>query len=208
MLSVIVPAHNSANFLGACIAAIQATDLPRNEWELIVVDDASTDETPRIAASADKVERTGDNPRGPAFARNLGAGLAIGDVLVFIDGDVAIHRESLRQLRDRLRDDAGLVAVFGSYDDTPAAMTVVSRYRNLLHHYAHWQNAGEVPTFWAGCGAVRAAAFREAGGSTRPCTRGRRSRTSSSVIVSAGAAAFFSTRRSRLRTTRSGHCGR
>jgi glycosyltransferase involved in cell wall biosynthesis len=164
VLSVIVPAHNSASVLPECIAAVKHSDLPRGEWELIVVDDASTDETSRIAAAADKVTRTGDIARGPAFARNIGATLASGDVLVFVDADVAIHRDTLRRLNDRLCDDPGLVAVFGAYDERPAAPALVSRYRNLLHHYAHLQNAGEVPTFWAGCGAVRATAFRDAGG--------------------------------------------
>jgi glycosyltransferase involved in cell wall biosynthesis len=164
VLSVIIPAHNSARFLSESITALEASDLPRKEWELIVVDDASTDETSRIATAADKTTRTGDTARGPAFARNAGAKVAIGEVLVFVDADVAVHTDTLRLLRKRLDDDRGLVAVFGAYDETPVATSLVSRYRNLLHHYAHRQNAGEVPTFWAGCGAVRGDAFRGAGG--------------------------------------------
>ena len=39
----------------------------------------------------------------------------------------------------------------------------MSQYRNLLHHYVHQQNAGEVETFWAGAGAVRRSVFEEAG---------------------------------------------
>jgi hypothetical protein len=164
VLSVIVPAHNSARFLPVCIAAVKGSDLPHGEWELIVVDDASTDETPQMATAADKKTATGDMARGPAFARNAGARLASGDILVFVDADVAIHRDTLRLLRAHLRDDPGLVAVFGAYDETPAEGSLVSSYRNLLHHYVHRQNAGEVPTFWAGCGAVRAKSFRDAGG--------------------------------------------
>lgn len=164
MISVIVPAYNSARFLPACLDALSSSDLPRSEWELIVVDDASTDATPGIAASADKCARTGDNPRGPAYARNAGARLAAGEILVFVDADVAVHPDSLRLLDARLKADPGLVAVFGAYDETPDASSIVSRYRNLLHHYAHRQNAGEVPTFWAGCGAVRTRAFRDVGG--------------------------------------------
>jgi glycosyltransferase involved in cell wall biosynthesis len=164
VISVIVPAHNSGAYLAACIEALTKSDLPRSEWELIVVDDASTDDTAALAAAADKTTRTGDKPRGPAFARNAGAGLAVGDILVFIDADVAVHPASLRLLNARLTDDPGLLAVFGAYDETPPARSLISRYRNLLHHYVHRQNAGEVPTFWAGCGAVRAKAFRDAGG--------------------------------------------
>jgi Glycosyltransferases, probably involved in cell wall biogenesis len=150
--------------LSACIDALERSDLPRDEWELIVVDDASTDETGRLAASSDKSLRTGDTPRGPAFARNAGARLAIGDILVFIDADVAVRPDSLRLLSQHLKTDPALVAVFGAYDDSPHSGSVVSCYRNLLHHYAHRERAGEVSTFWAGCGAVRANAFRVAGG--------------------------------------------
>jgi GT2 family glycosyltransferase len=41
---------------------------------------------------------------------------------------------------------------------------VVSLYKNLAHHFVHQRSGGEASTFWAGCGAVRTAAFREAGG--------------------------------------------
>lgn len=164
MISVIVPAHNSEAHLQFCLDAIEGSDLPRQDWELIVVDDASSDATPAIAAAADKLIRTRDTACGPAYARNRGAEAAAGDVLVFIDADVAVHKDALRLLSDRLSADAGLVAVFGAYDDAPSELSLISQYRNLLHHYTHWQNAGEVPTFWAGCGAVRTKAFREVGG--------------------------------------------
>jgi hypothetical protein len=53
-------------------------------------------------------------------------------------------------------------AAFGSYDANPAAPGLVSQYRNLLHHYVHQRGAGEVETFWAGCGAVRRSVFVDA----------------------------------------------
>jgi hypothetical protein len=54
-------------------------------------------------------------------------------------------------------------AVFGAYDDAPAASGTVSQYRNLLHHYVHREGAGEAETFWAGLGAVRGEVFAEVG---------------------------------------------
>lgn len=165
LLSVVVPAHNAEKHLHACLDALAASDLPRGAWQLIVVDDASTDSTPAIAsARADIVIRTGDSPIGPAGARNRGAEAARGDIIAFIDADVAVHGESLRLLAQRLSSDSSLVAVFGSYDEMPADGSLVSRYRNLLHHFAHGESAGPVSTFWAGCGAVRAEAFRSVGG--------------------------------------------
>ncbi len=163
-LSVIVPAHNAGRHLSRCIDALDGSELNRADWELIVVDDASTDDTASIAGRADRIVATGDKPKGPAFARNRGADVALGEILVFVDADVAVHRDVLGRLVSRLDEDVSLVAVFGSYDEQPAAPSVVSRYRNLLHRYAHTQSAGKVTTFWAGCGAVRATAFREVGG--------------------------------------------
>jgi hypothetical protein len=55
-------------------------------------------------------------------------------------------------------------AIIGSYDASPAAPGLVSRYRNLLHHYTHQHAAREAQTFWAGCGAIRRKVFLEAGG--------------------------------------------
>jgi GT2 family glycosyltransferase len=56
------------------------------------------------------------------------------------------------------------VAVFGSYDDTPADQGLVSRYRNLLHHYVHQTSSEAASTFWAGCGAIRRADYLRLGG--------------------------------------------
>jgi hypothetical protein len=54
-------------------------------------------------------------------------------------------------------------AVFGSYDTTPPDAGFFSQYRNLLHHYTHQRNGGDVETFWAGAGAIRRQVFDEAG---------------------------------------------
>ena len=163
-LSVIVPAHNAAAHLRACLDAIAASDLERSRWELIVVDDASTDSTPEIAKQlADCVISTGTAARGPAHARNRGALEAKCEVIAFVDADVAVHSDALRLMLNSLAADKSIVAVFGSYDDEPADHGIISRYRNLLHHFAHNESAGKVGTFWAGCGAVKAEAFLAAG---------------------------------------------
>jgi glycosyltransferase involved in cell wall biosynthesis len=164
-VSVIVPARNCAGHLAAALAALEASDLQRDSWELIVVDDASHDETGAVAARhADTVIRLEDEPRGPGHARNVGAAAARGAILVFVDGDVCVHADVLRRFLEVLEADDGLAAVFGAYDVTPRAPGLVSQYRNLLHHYVHVTNAGEAETFWAGCGAIRRSAFMRMNG--------------------------------------------
>ena len=60
--------------------------------------------------------------------------------------------------------DAGLVAVFGSYDDLVATTGVVAGFRNLLHHTCTSARPATAATFWAGLGAVRSEALRAVGG--------------------------------------------
>jgi GT2 family glycosyltransferase len=143
-LSAIVPATDGPLSLARCEAAIHsAHDGPD---ELIVVSDAD-----------------GGRP-GPAAARNAGAARASGDVLVFVDSDVAVHPDAFARIRAAFERDPGLAGVFGSYDDEPDAGGTVSRFRNLLHHHVHQESAGPVASFWSGLGAVRRDAFEAAGG--------------------------------------------
>lgn len=163
-LSVVVPAHNSVSTLRECLESLLESDLSKSRWELIVVDDGSSDETRAIAIElADSVLSTGTVAKGPAFARNRGAESARAANITFVDADVSVHPDALRLMLSVLEGDSGFAAVFGSYDDAPRDPSTVAQYRNLLHHYVHEKNAGETATFWAGCGSIRKEAFDRAG---------------------------------------------
>lgn len=164
IISVVVPAHDAGEWLPRTIASLIASDLPRAAWELIVVDDASSDDG--IANSlegVDSVITLAGPPRGPASARNRGADAAQAPIVAFVDSDVRVHPDALRRIVEHFRADPELGAVFGSYDAGPSDPGFVSQYRNLLHHYVHQRKGGDVESFWAGCGAVRRSAFVKAG---------------------------------------------
>ncbi len=57
-------------------------------------------------------------------------------------------------------EEPDLAAVFGSYDDEPAAPNFLSQYKNLFHHFVHQQGSAEASTFWSGCGAILWPTFR------------------------------------------------
>lgn len=101
---------------------------------------------------------------GPAAARNEGAVRSTAEVLVFVDADVEVHADALARIAERFAAEPELTAVFGAYDQAPAAPGLTSRFRNLLHHHVHAEAAGEAETFWAGLGAVRRDAFERVGG--------------------------------------------
>ncbi len=161
-LSVIVPVRNGSNCLPRCLEALGRSDYA--QFEVIVVDDCSTDNTPQIAERyGAKCVRTAQT-QGPGGARNLGAQHAGGEILVFVDADVVLPPEGLRLIAEDFCVDPQLAAVFGSYDDAPAWPTFISQYKNLMHRYVHQASSESAATFWAGCGAIRKNIFEELGG--------------------------------------------
>ncbi|MFB6849000.1 glycosyltransferase family 2 protein [Streptomyces sp. NPDC056373] len=90
-VSVVVPTRDQASRLSVTLRAFAAQDIPRDTWEIVVVDDGSRD------ATADVLATTGDlplralhtPPRGRAAARNHGVREAAGELIIFCDGDRA-----------------------------------------------------------------------------------------------------------------------
>jgi glycosyltransferase involved in cell wall biosynthesis len=105
-LSFIVPAYNEECGLGATLdAIIQAASIIGEPYELIVVDDASTDQTSAVAASRDAtIVRVAH--RQIAAARNAGARAATGDLLFFVDADTSVSAEILRSAIGVIRGGA------------------------------------------------------------------------------------------------------
>jgi GT2 family glycosyltransferase len=136
-LAAIVPATDRPTTLSACVASIRSAEDPPEE--LIVVEEPAG--------------------VGAAAARNAGVRESTCEILVFVDADVAVHADAFARIRARFEADPTLSAVFGSYDDEPAAPGFVSVFRNLLHHHVHQSSPGPATTFWTGLGAVRRDAF-------------------------------------------------
>ena len=132
--------------------------------EIIVVDDASTDATPAMAAETGVRVIHAERNGGPGMARNLGAAVAAGTILLFVDSDVVIGPGVLQRVLETFHQHPEIAALFGSYDDKPDAKGLVSTYRNLLHHYTHQTGNPDAATFWAGLGAVKKQVFLEIGG--------------------------------------------
>jgi glycosyltransferase involved in cell wall biosynthesis len=162
-VSVIIPVHNGGDEFRLCLAALEAST--RRPDEVIVADDASTDGSRDLARQhGASVFSVDGRARGPAFARNRGAEKARGDILVFLDADVAIHADALAGMERCLSEHSEIAAVFGSYDAEPRASDLVSRYKNLLHHYVHQHSRREASSFWGACGAIRREVFTALGG--------------------------------------------
>lgn len=142
-LTLIVPATNEPATLEHCLAAIDAAREPPEEILVVLSEPPGA---------------------GPAAARNFAAERATGDVLVFVDSDVAVHSDAFERVRRTFAERPEIDALVGSYDDEPPAPGLVSIFRNLLHHHVHQTSPGPAQTFWAGLGAIRREVFAGAGG--------------------------------------------
>jgi glycosyltransferase involved in cell wall biosynthesis len=139
LVSVIVPNYNYGSVLGLCLRAIQAqTYAP---LEIVLVDDASTDDSVEVAESLGVTPiHTGGN-RGCGAARNLGVAHSRGEILFFVDSDVALDPGAVAAAVELLQSDQRIGAVCGNYEPEPLLPGGLTKeYRNLFHHY-YWRAA-------------------------------------------------------------------
>ncbi|MDY2931671.1 MAG: glycosyltransferase family 2 protein [Muribaculaceae bacterium] len=131
MISVIIPAYNSAKTLPKCIASVLGQTY-KGEVEIIVIDDASTDETSQVAA--DTRVRYYRNPcnKGVFFGRTEGIRQARGERIMFIDSDDWLPSNAIELLASH---DADIVC--GDY------VYRLTRL-NLPHHFNRYELGGHI----------------------------------------------------------------
>jgi glycosyltransferase involved in cell wall biosynthesis len=98
LLSIIIPTFNRWHSLQRTLGSITAQTLDTSFFEIIVVDDGSTDETRSGQNHYNHVTFLHQKNRGPAAARNAGAAAARGDILVFTDDDCTLPPQWLNQI--------------------------------------------------------------------------------------------------------------
>jgi glycosyltransferase involved in cell wall biosynthesis len=112
-VSVIVCAHNEARYLSSCLYSLLAQSRPPDE--ILVINNASTDET-RSVAQAVPFVRVVDEPRkGLVVARETGRMSARGDILVYLDADCRAPLTWLERVERRFLQDGELLALSGPY---------------------------------------------------------------------------------------------
>jgi len=164
ILSVIVAVHDDAPTLVPVLTAILSSNLPRHDYELIVVDDASTDRSPELAARyADTVIRLTDRVCGPAYARNRGAEVAQADVLAFVDSDAMVQPDTLQRMLKLLSEHPELDAVSAAHNETCQAQNLVSQYRTLLLRVGEKRETRANGSVGSPCAVVRRERFLAAG---------------------------------------------
>lgn len=162
--TAVVPIRDSAHTIAACLHALRGAG--GRAVEIVVVDDGSVDDSVMLAEScADRIVRAG-TPRGPASARNLGARNASGEVILFVDADVAVPRDTFTLLEKRFLADMHLTGVQGVYSIDCPHDNAASQYKNLYYHYSWMKRVKNLSLASAASFflAVRKEAFTAIGG--------------------------------------------
>jgi glycosyltransferase involved in cell wall biosynthesis len=167
-ISVVVPCYNAQRTLADCIESVLATRY--RPLEVIIVDDASTDQTAAVAARLAtanpvvvRIVSRATN-RGPATARNAGAAVADGAYLFFLDSDTQILPNALHRFATRI-EESEVDAVSGIYSAEPLNAACCATYKALLNNYFNVrEGVFEYEVFNGAVGGLRRQVFEKLGG--------------------------------------------
>ena len=101
-VSVVVCAYNAASTLRECLSSLMRVDYP--DYEVILIDDGSRDETPKIAVEYPQVRYIRQENHGLSVARNVGAQEACGEIVAYTDADCVADEDWLRCLVQAMGD--------------------------------------------------------------------------------------------------------
>ncbi|MFO7681951.1 MAG: sugar transferase [Chloroflexota bacterium] len=133
VISIIIPAYNAAKTLAACLHALETQEgIGRNEYEVIVVDDCSTDET-AVLCQQQAVHLVRHTVRkGAGAARNSGLQIARGSLICFTDADCVPAPDWLRHMRQPFQDPfiAGCKGIYATHQKELLARFVQIEYED------------------------------------------------------------------------------
>ena len=161
-VSVIVPAYNAASTLEACLTSLVNQTYPHDLYEVVVVDDGSTDQTASLAEHAG-ARVIHQRNQGPAVARNRGVEAATGDFILFTDADCVPAPDWIERMMDAFLDPnvVGAKGVYRTGQKQLMSRFVQCEYQDKYDRLAHQAQIDFIDTYSA---AYRRCQFLENGG--------------------------------------------
>ncbi len=150
-ISVVVPFYNASRYLKECLDGLLTQDYPRDDYEIILVDNNSTDESAKIAAGYDGVTLLTQPITGSYAARNRGISAARGDIIATLDPDCRPSSDWLSQVESGIQHQDCLVLLghqrhannsepmelLEMYEAAKVSYVMLQRDRNLYFGYTN-----------------------------------------------------------------------
>ncbi len=162
VVTVVIPVFNGQKTLGRCLESLFASTL--KNFDVIVVDDHSTDETVKIAQSFPCTVLETLVNSGASAARNLGAANAVSPLIYFLDADILVEPDTLARTLQAFESRPDVCGMFSSFQKDTVHQNFVSVYKNLLQHYIHQTASPDSSSFCGGFSLIRRDVFLTIGG--------------------------------------------
>jgi GT2 family glycosyltransferase len=163
--SIITPAYNNPEEVRKLLDSVRPEILNDPTLEMIVVDDCSKDDSlMKVARESGFAEYMRlEKNSGPAEARNAGARAAKNDLLIFVDSDVVLNKDTFPRIREKFAGDGSIQVFGGEYDLEPANPSLSTRFKSLM--VASWRpKGGTVSVFLTRLGVIKKSIFTDMGG--------------------------------------------
>ena len=160
-LSIVIPVYNGAGHLEETLEHVFGSRFP--DYEVIVIDDGSTDATPQILSSCRdsrlKIVRHEKN-QGVSRSRNEGAEIARSELLLFLDSDVLIPPGLLGEVCEFMRANPGLAACQGRYSAHSYYRDPFSMYKNAILAFRGFEASHQdIHYIHTACAAIQKSVF-------------------------------------------------
>lgn len=153
--------YNASDTLSDCLESALASDYPN--FEVLVVDDCSKDESVKIAREYPVKLIEMDENGGPAKARNAGAKAASGDIFLFTDSDILLGGDSLKKVWDTIREK-DCDGVIGRLATRMRYPNFSSNYKNLYMHFTYGLLPDRVSVFYTSFASIKKKVFFDCDG--------------------------------------------
>ena len=164
LVSIIIPVRNAAATIGQCLHAAFASDY--DSYEVIVVDDASIDQSVDIIKQFPCKLIQLKSHCGTSTARNTGAENSSGTILFFTDADCLLLEDTLSMVSKSLNGTDKNTVLGGSYTLKPVDDNFFARFQSAFIHYFETKNAGEADYIAAHAMAIYTSTFEKNQGFT------------------------------------------
>jgi len=163
-VSVVVPFYNSERYIGRCIEALLGQEYPDERYEIIFVNNNSTDSSADLIRRHPRIKLISERKRGSYSARNRGLQEASGGIIAFTDSDCVPSADWLNEIESAMADpDAGIV--IGNYQTAGDSflLSILEDYENEKNKYVFSSGIKELYYGYTRNMAVRKKLFDEVG---------------------------------------------
>jgi glycosyltransferase involved in cell wall biosynthesis len=133
-ISIIIPAHNEESYIEKTLDSIDCQTL--QDYEVIIVPNGCTDKTETVVNSRinDKIKSFPITEAHVSLARNHGAKEARGNLLVFLDADTTLEKDSLEKIKKQFKEDHAIATTLAKPDENKFSYNLSQKFKNLYNY--------------------------------------------------------------------------